>query len=60
MRGDKAISVISGKTVIVTGGTGSFGRQMVKTLLAEHDPKKVIVYSRNEEKQVAMRRAITG
>jgi len=48
--------MISGKTILITGGTGSFGRCMVEHLLNEHDPAKVIVFSRGEEKQVAMQR----
>ena len=48
--------MISGKTILITGGTGSFGRCMVEHLLNEHDPARVIVYSRGEEKQVAMQR----
>jgi len=42
------------KTVLITGGTGSFGKQFVNTLLTNHSPKKVIVYSRDELKQYEM------
>src|SRR5687768_1833920 len=42
------------KTILITGGTGSFGRQYVKTLLASHRPRKLIVYSRDELKQFEM------
>jgi UDP-N-acetylglucosamine 4,6-dehydratase/5-epimerase len=49
---------MTGKVILVTGGTGSFGSHMVEYLLKQCDPKKVIVYSRNEEKQVAMRRRL--
>jgi UDP-N-acetylglucosamine 4,6-dehydratase len=45
------------KTVLVTGGTGSFGRAFIGTLLAEHPPKKLIVFSRDELKQHEMRAA---
>jgi UDP-N-acetylglucosamine 4,6-dehydratase len=45
----------SDKVVLVTGGTGSFGRKMVEILLTEHAPKKVIVFSRDELKQHDMR-----
>ncbi|MGE0432706.1 MAG: UDP-N-acetylglucosamine 4,6-dehydratase (inverting) [Planctomycetota bacterium] len=41
-------------TVLVTGGTGSFGRRFVQLLLAEHSPRKVIVFSRDELKQHEM------
>lgn len=42
------------KTILITGGTGSFGRHCVKTLLERYSPKKVIVYSRDELKQFEM------
>jgi UDP-N-acetylglucosamine 4,6-dehydratase len=42
------------KSILITGGTGSFGRQYVKTLLERHSPKKLIVYSRDELKQYEM------
>ena len=48
------IDPVKGKTVLITGGTGSFGRRMVHTLLSGFDPKKVIVLSRDELKQYEM------
>ncbi|MEG4441126.1 UDP-N-acetylglucosamine 4,6-dehydratase (inverting) [Microcoleus sp. AT9_B5] len=42
------------KTILITGGTGSFGKQCVKTLLSQYQPKKIIVYSRDELKQFEM------
>lgn len=45
------------KTLLVTGGTGSFGNDFVKLMLNEHSPKQVIVYSRDEKKQHDMRLA---
>jgi UDP-N-acetylglucosamine 4,6-dehydratase/5-epimerase len=45
-----------GKTILVTGGTGSFGNACVGTLLREHAPSKVIVLSRDELKQSEMAR----
>ena len=42
------------KTILITGGTGSFGKQCVKTLLSHYQPKKIIVYSRDELKQFEM------
>lgn len=44
-------------TVLVTGGTGSFGRKFVELVLKEHKPRKVIVFSRDEHKQHELRRA---
>ncbi|HIP86523.1 MAG TPA: SDR family NAD(P)-dependent oxidoreductase, partial [Aquifex sp.] len=48
--------MLEGKTVLVTGGTGSFGKKFVKTLLTRFKPKKVIVFSRDEFKHYQMQR----
>lgn len=42
------------KSILITGGTGSFGKQFVKTLLERYQPKKLIIYSRDELKQFEM------
>ena len=42
------------KSILITGGTGSFGRQYVRTILRRHKPKKLIIYSRDELKQYEM------
>lgn len=42
---------LDGKTVLVTGGTGSFGTRFAQTVLARYKPRRVIVYSRDELKQ---------
>jgi UDP-N-acetylglucosamine 4,6-dehydratase len=47
---------LRGKTVLITGGTGSFGRAFARRLLDAHAPKKVIVFSRDEQKHHAMQR----
>lgn len=44
------------KVVMVTGGTGSFGKEFIRVLLAEKQPAKVIVFSRDELKQHEMRK----
>ena len=44
---------IKNKTIMITGGTGSFGQMCTKFLL-KHNPKKVIIYSRDELKQFEM------
>lgn len=49
---------LSGKTVLVTGGTGSFGQKFVETVLGNYKPKKVIVFSRDELKQFEMRKVL--
>lgn len=48
--------MLDGKVILITGGTGSFGRRFVATVLREHQPKKVIVFSRDELKQYEMAR----
>ena len=50
------MSLIDGKTVLVTGGTGSFGTRLVEKLLAEHEPHAVRIFSRDELKQSEMQR----
>lgn len=42
------------KVILITGGTGSFGRRTVKTILERYTPKKLIVFSRDELKQFEM------
>ena len=46
--------MLNGKTVLITGGTGSFGQAFTKKVLAEYKPHKVIIYSRDEYKQYMM------
>jgi UDP-N-acetylglucosamine 4,6-dehydratase len=43
------------KVVLVTGGTGSFGKKFIEIMLKEYHPKKIIVFSRDELKQHEMR-----
>src|SRR5579871_6714857 len=45
----------SEQIVLVTGGTGSFGRKFVETMLREYRPQKLIIFSRDELKQHDMR-----
>lgn len=47
--------MLDGKTILVTGGTGSFGNAFTRFALENYDPKKIIVYSRDEYKQFVMR-----
>jgi UDP-N-acetylglucosamine 4,6-dehydratase (inverting) len=48
-------SVLSGKAILITGGTGSFGRAFVRSALAKYpDVKRLVVYSRDELKQFEM------
>src|SRR5687767_7758870 len=45
-------------SILVTGGTGSFGRAFVHRLLAEDPPRRLVVFSRDEQKQEVMARDI--
>src|SRR5437763_24507 len=49
---------LAGKTVLVTGGTGSFGANFVRCLLEAHQPAAVRVYSRDELKQSDLARSL--
>ena len=47
--------MLNNKTILITGGTGSFGKKFAKTILEKYpNLKKVIVYSRDEYKQFLM------
>jgi UDP-N-acetylglucosamine 4,6-dehydratase len=46
--------VFNDRSILITGGTGSFGKQYVRTLLENYKPKRLIVYSRDELKQFEM------
>ncbi len=54
-----SITSLHNKTILVTGGTGFFGQQFVRTLLEKHSPRRVIVFSRDELKQHDMRTHIS-
>ncbi|CAE11061.1 UDP-N-acetylglucosamine 4,6-dehydratase (inverting) [Wolinella succinogenes] len=51
--------MLNGKTILVTGGTGSFGKRFVAEVLKRYEPKKVIVFSRDELKQYEMAQHFT-
>ena len=46
--------MLNNKTILITGGTGSFGKAFTKYVLTHYDPKKIIIYSRDEFKQFIM------
>ena len=47
--------MLKDKTILITGGTGSLGKEIVKSIFSEHENvKKVIIYSRDEQKQYEM------
>lgn len=47
--------MLDGKNILITGGTGSFGNKFCETVLKRYNPKKLIVFSRDELKQYEMR-----
>lgn len=46
--------MLNNKTILITGGTGSFGKAFIKYVLTHYEPKKIIIYSRDEYKQFLM------
>lgn len=46
--------MFNNKTILITGGTGSFGKAFIRHLLAHYEPAKIIIYSRDELKQFEM------
>jgi UDP-N-acetylglucosamine 4,6-dehydratase/5-epimerase len=48
------MQVFNNKSILITGGTGSFGKQYVRTILLRYKPKRVIIFSRDELKQFEM------
>lgn len=51
---------LSGKRILVTGGTGSFGSRFVPMTLDNHNPEKIVIFSRDEMKQWTMARHYQG
>lgn len=49
--------MFNNKVILITGGTGSFGKRFVQRIFANYSPKKVIIYSRDELKQFEMAKA---
>lgn len=54
------LGMLNGKSILVTGGTGSFGRQFVRSVLGRYSPKRLIVFSRDELKQFEMQQEFRG
>jgi len=48
--------MFNGKSILITGGTGSFGNQYTKTLLERYQPKRLVIFSRDELKQYEMQK----
>jgi UDP-N-acetylglucosamine 4,6-dehydratase len=52
--------MLNDKSLLITGGTGSFGRQYVRSVLARYKPRRVAIYSRDELKQFEMQQEFTA
>lgn len=52
--------MFNNKSILVTGGTGSFGKKFISTLLARYSPRRVVVFSRDELKQFEMAQTFTS
>ena len=52
--------MFNNKNILITGGTGSFGKKFIKILLEKFKPNKVIVYSRDELKQFEMQQVFNA
>lgn len=50
--------MLNNSAILITGGTGSFGKRFVTRILEAHAPKKIIIYSRDEYKQYLMRQSL--
>ncbi|WP_425403012.1 UDP-N-acetylglucosamine 4,6-dehydratase (inverting) [Hwanghaeella sp.] len=51
---------LNGKGILVTGGTGSFGQAFVRRVLESYKPSRLVIFSRDEQKQVAMERQLSS
>ena len=51
--------MLNQKTVLITGGTGSFGKKCTEIILKKYKPKKLIIFSRDELKQFEMAQAFS-
>ena len=52
--------MLTDSTILITGGTGSFGNTFIPMTLERYNPKKIIVYSRDEMKQWNMAKKFNG
>lgn len=48
--------MLNNKIILITGGTGSFGKTFIRNILSKYKPKKIIIYSRDEYKQYLMQK----
>ncbi|MFA5792123.1 MAG: polysaccharide biosynthesis protein [Candidatus Paceibacterota bacterium] len=53
-------NIFNKSVILITGGTGSWGNELVTQLLSKYNPKEIRIYSRGEHKQVEMKRRFQG
>lgn len=46
--------MLDDRSILITGGTGSFGKALTRTILARHKPRRLVIFSRDEQKQFRM------
>lgn len=54
------MSLLNGKSILITGGTGSFGQAFVPMMLARYNPSRLVIFSRDEMKQWEMAKRFEG
>lgn len=52
--------MLNGKIILITGGSGSFGKKFLERIFTDYNPQKVIIYSRDEYKQSVMKMEYAG
>lgn len=52
--------IFKNKSILVTGGTGSFGQEFIKTISIKSKPKKIVIFSRDELKQFQMKKKLSS
>lgn len=50
------MSIFADRQILITGGTGSFGKKCAEVLLRDHHPSRLVIFSRDEQKHVDMAR----
>ena len=58
MKNNELANIVNGSRILITGGTGSFGKEFITQLLASYDPAEIVVFSRDEWKQHDMHNRI--
>ena len=48
---------INKRSILITGGTGSFGKKFIELVLKKANPKRLIIFSRDEQKQFNLQRS---